>query len=491
MDMLGLTLRVAKPNELQSINCYLDWNACLTHSPAQKRDKEQPPPKERIEEETWKAMTKDQRKWYHKGVITAAEARKLVRQTNRGASDAGKKTTATAEDGPSEADSGVVAMKTDADSLIGKELQTSFTKHFKAVTKPNVKAKPLLEATEFLKTLLPQSAGISAETAELKKELEELEQFLQGPTATGQVKAALQTRTKELENLIGEHAPPKDAAAANSKEIAALGKVLQDLELSAADRLAAKEKHVEAKKARQEEFKAQMSEAKKRLELIEQEYAREDSEAAEAWLTFNQQKEARDAEVMRLAETRLEGLKTETNHPHVQQERAQEKAIDQQSPLAVATNAAAQGNLEAQRILAQLEYRAPVEQEDLRDFQLEEMNESETPLLAQMHAFWNGMLMEDQAALVNFGQAAVPMWVMIQLLGEKAWKMIFPQDPPKEQDAIPYQLRQLIVFQLQSISHKLQEAQHDENRQKGKQAMKKAQTKIRDDTAKLKKTINK
>ena len=123
---------------------------------------------------------------------------------------------------------------------------------------------------------------------------------------------------------------------------------------------------------------------------------------------------------------------------------------------------------------------------DLRDFQLVELQESETPQMAHLWSWSQALLLEDAAAMVTFEQAGVPIQVMCNLIGETAWKTMFPA-AVSTTDAVPFQLRQLMVYQMQSISNKLQEKEFEAARKAGQEAMKTTAQVVRAETVRIKK----
>ena len=89
-------------------------------------------------------------------------------------------------------------------------------------------------------------------------------------------------------------------------------KLLQDLEVKAADRAAALQRHREAEASRGRVFTAQVAEMRKLLEQVQDEFNRVETEARTSWAAFNDKRDARDAEVAALARQRLDQLRLQT-----------------------------------------------------------------------------------------------------------------------------------------------------------------------------------
>ena len=141
-------------------------------------------------------------------------------------------------------------------------------------------------------------------------------------------------------------------------------------------------------------------------------------------------------------------------------------------------------------MMKQLEHRSPnVEANDLPDVKTLATQEQLLGVLAQLWEWSQGLLLEDQQAVVSFGQSGVEAKVFTELLGQKVWDTIFSAEPNWE-DVIPYQVRQLIDYQLRAISHLLTTEAHQEAREKGKESFKKAIKKVRADTIAMKKGIS-
>jgi len=127
-------------------------------------------------------------------------------------------------------------------------------KHFKGMAKPSAKAKPLLQAKEQLETLLPQAAGISAETAALTKEQSDI---------TGQSCRAERANTRSNTS--------ERPSSSKQEGVSCAGQGTSEPRAQCGVTSRSKGKALGSEKPRQDEFKAQIAEAKRRLKLIEQE----------------------------------------------------------------------------------------------------------------------------------------------------------------------------------------------------------------------------
>ena len=136
-----------------------------------------------------------------------------------------------------------------------------------------------------------------------------------------------------------------------------------------------------------------------------------------------------------------------------------------------------------------MDHRVEILMPDLRELDLDQPSGEELSHLAYLWAVSQVLGLEDQMSVITFGDTGLHTEVFKKLLGDTAWKKMFPELPPQSTDAIPFQVRQLVGLQLRNVDTILREETHAEAREKGTKHISKVITKVRTETTKLKKSI--
>jgi hypothetical protein len=338
---------------------------------------------------------------------------------------------------------------------------------------------------------MPAASADEAKTKALQEDLEQVKKAI-AESKLLVITDALKAKAKSIEEKLALQ-PSKSSKTGPLRNKAALTRIKMDLEVSMSERQARLEAHADKAKERSEKFKADIAEHTARLKQLEEQYEREAVQKLEEWRVFNLKMDKHNAEVKGLVEKRLSELASVPDADLEADSGADQAKTNAPAASTVAQSvvqAANQGDLAAMHMMKQLEHRNPnIEATDLPDVKTLATQEQLLGVLAQLWEWSQGLLLEDQQAVVSFGQSGVEAKVFPELLGQKVWDAIFSASPGWE-DVIPYQVRQLIDYQLRAISHLLTTEAHQESREKGKECSKKAIKKVRADSIAMKKGIS-
>ena len=112
-----------------------------------------------------------------------------------------------------------------------------------------------------------------------------------------------------------------------------------------------------------------------------------------------------------------------------------------------------------------------------------EVSEQDLHVLAGLQAWNDCLMLEDPEILITFQEMDVETEVIIKLLGTEVWLQFFGETGVKAEDTVPFQIRQLITYQLNPIHAKLQAQELKEARSKAKSAAEARRTAIRQNSA--------
>ena len=353
---------------------------------------------------------------------------------------------------------------------------------------PSTKDKPTAES--MVSEMIGKEAAEAETIAVKREELKSAKDAIQKADPIAQkglnlLVEKLEEEIKRLEATSGGNGKNKPA-----RERAHLQKVRADFEVKVQERAGGCAKHDLREKELETKFKARMDEMKAWIGQVEEQFKSLTARRRTEWAELNAEVNKRYQEAGRILDSKIAALAEPANGMNTDAPMNMGSELSAPSntnpQMAAAAVAAAAGDQAAILILNQLEHRVDVSVEELRDFSLTELSEAELPKLAHLYEWSNALLLEDAAAMVTFQQAGVPIQTMYDLVGDSAWKRMFP-GTVADMDAVPIQLRQLMSYQMQKVSQQLQQQQYEEARKAGADALKASAQSVRAETAKLKK----
>ena len=101
---------------------------------------------------------------------------------------------------------------------------------------------------------------------------------------------------------------------------------------------------------------------------------------------------------------------------------------------------------------------------------VKEVSEQDLPVLAGVQAWNDCLMLEDPEILITFQEMDVETEIIRKLLGSEVWLQFFGEAGVKAEDTVPFQIRQLVTYQLNLINARLQEQGYEEARNKAKSA---------------------
>ena len=379
-----------------------------------------------------------------------------------------------------------------AESAVPRHWQTDLNEHFDYFRAPAAAQKERLSPEATLTAQLPPKSAEAEAVAAKRNELATAKKKLPGITDE-YLLTILNKQIKELEDYLERVQADSHAEVNTVRDKTVLVKVHAELEArhseweSKVAKRAAKAKEVKAA------FQAKIAEERAKLMQLEEQFRSLSDEVLKGWDERNEDIRKHQKQVLEVAERRIAALTapteptttgTETAGTGSQQLQQQQQQDNQQ--LAAAAAAAAAGDPTAILLLTQLEHRVDINVSELRDLSLVQLQEPELPHLAHLYSWSNALLLEDAAALVTFQQSGVPIQTMYDLIGDTVWRAVFP-GKVSDTDVIPVQLRQLMSYQMQTVSQRLQEQQYESARKAGEEAMKTAAQTVRAETSRVKK----
>ena len=366
-------------------------------------------------------------------------------------------------------------------------------RHFKKITSPPPE-KDRPTAKDAVAALLPKNTAESEAVLAKQQDLADLEKAIQQttyPVAKENLQASADALRKEIEALpkVGGN----DTETKHRRDIAALKKIHANCELELSERKTKVRGHATVTTTNKQDFLAEIKEARAKLDQLEAQYEALAGESNGKWEMFNNGLTNYKTEIFGLVTTRLTELESASAKPKHNltapaAAAAAAAAGDKPSTLQV-VEAAGAGDEQAAYLLAQMDYRVDINMTDLREIDLDQPQAAEIEALAQLWAVSAAIGLEDHMAVITFADTGVDISVFAALLGNVAWSKIFYEGGPRPDNAIPFQVRQLVGLQLRGLQQAMQGDVHMAAKERGEKAMKASATRIRAETAKLKKAI--
>ena len=370
----------------------------------------------------------------------------------------------------------VTAMDVEArESAVPRKWTIDLESHYKSIKKPSVSIKERRTPEAHLQALLPKASAaaetIQAKKAEREKYLETLEQ-----TNEECVKVLIKGAVQKLDEELASY--KTDKATSKVKERGDLIKIVADLDTQSDERKAKLQKHEAARFARLQAFQAVMAEQKARMTQLEEQFLAEEQLAKKEWDEHNGSYTKHLEHVKQLASTKL-GLMTQCD------KNTEEKPVPTDSHAGV-TPGSLQGDAETQRVIQQLEHRVQFQPEEMRDTNAIQPTEQEMPALAHVWAWTQGLMLEDPMSVIQFQHVGVDVQVIAELIGVTVWSKLFPDGKVAPEDVMPYQLRQMVAYQMRNLAARMSGAEHEEARKAGTEALNVSRKVIRTSTKQLK-----
>ena len=376
------------------------------------------------------------------------------------------------------------------ESAVPRSFMIDVTKHFKKISNPPPE-KDRPAPKDAVAALLPKNTAESEAVLAKQQDLADLESAIKdaaNPVVKKSLQASADSLRKEIEAL--PKADGNDTETKTRRDIAALKKIHANCELELSERKTKVKGHAAVTVTNKQDFLAEITEARAKLDQLELQYEALTKESTDNWEKFNSGLTNHKMEIFSIVAARLAELdmatKTEDSEIKDSQAATGDRVTTQQ-----VMQAATAGDEGAQKMFAQLDHRADVQLVDLREIELDPPQPEEMAFLAHLWAVSEVYGIEDQMSVITFADTNLHPAVFSKLLGDMAWNKIFGEAQPQPESVIPFQVRQLVGLQLRWVSATLQEEQHAASRKNGATQMKKVLGKVRTETLKVKTSMKK
>ena len=102
-----------------------------------------------------------------------------------------------------------------------------------------------------------------------------------------------------------------------------------------------------------------------------------------------------------------------------------------------------------------VEHKVKISPAQLRDMASLKPNPEEVKLLAKVWAWTDGLVLEDSSAAFTFAQLGIEPDVVGAIVGETVWTMLFHGEAVHHDAYIPYQVRQILAYQMRTLVGKI------------------------------------
>jgi hypothetical protein len=435
-------------------NCYVDWDTSVDFKSLNLKQGK-PPVKERIEEATWDLMSKDLRKKYHKNIITAAEARKMVKQK---APEMNKPGMSRTNDGSSEGETGTEPMDTcQPESMVPRFLKSDFNSHFKKLSRPP--QRKLEDSTEeALQARLTPAARITTNSSLLQSKVEKVE---------NQIKHCEDAEMREsLENLLSIRKAELQAAsngkepqAAAVEERKALSVVIGAIDAAQAARKLKKDQALERGKLAAEAFAAQVAECRATLAQLETQYSERQAQFQTEWDEDTASLELQENRVKELATTRMTAAakRIDTKTSNVTATPVKPEAVPQsEGPV---NNGAENTAMECPVWQLQKEYRGDFDPSNLLEADDLELNEAQKwlPAAQRLWHLLQSACLDGHRSAHTFGSWGLTHDDVELICGVQVVKDVFRGQRLAANHVISDQLMEILMCQLLKVHNHIHE----------------------------------